>query len=120
MSVNKDIISVPAVEDEIAEESLYSDNSKLRLTDAVEYYKSLLAENNLIVSECSALISHEAMLIGEKIYKNTVDMLAENIIMSDEELIHANEVCEEVFLEQVEADASSDEYEPEEKKKKKN
>lgn len=115
MSVN--MIIVPTVANEIGKELLYSDNSKLRLTDAVEYFKSLLAANNLIVSECSSSISHEAMLIGEEIYKNTLDMLAKKSIVNDEELIHANEVFKEVFFEQVEAGASSDEYEPKEKKK---
>ncbi|GFY12559.1 HTH CENPB-type domain-containing protein [Trichonephila clavipes] len=38
-------------------------------------------------------------------------------MIHDEELIHAKELCEEVFFESVEVDSSSDEYEPEEKKR---
>ncbi|GFY70869.1 HTH CENPB-type domain-containing protein [Trichonephila inaurata madagascariensis] len=113
MSVNKDIVTVQAV----AETSLYSENSKLRLTDAVEYFKTLLKRNNLITSKCSGSISHEAMLMGEELYNYAVDMLAEKNMIHDEELIHANEVCEEVFFESVEVDSSTDEYEPEEKKR---
>ncbi|GFX39878.1 HTH CENPB-type domain-containing protein [Trichonephila clavipes] len=37
-------------------------------------------------------------------------------MIHDEELTHANEVCEEVFFESVEVDSRSDVYEPEEKK----
>ncbi|GFS34430.1 HTH CENPB-type domain-containing protein [Trichonephila inaurata madagascariensis] len=113
MSVNKDIVTVQAV----AETSLYSENSKLRQTDAVEYFKTLLKRNNLITSKCSSSISHEAMLMGEELYNYAVDMLAEKNMIHDEELIHANEVCE-VFFESVEVDSSSDEYEPEEKEHK--
>ncbi|GFY38348.1 HTH CENPB-type domain-containing protein [Trichonephila inaurata madagascariensis] len=57
------------------------------------------------------------MLMGEELYNYIVDMLAEKNMIHDEELIHANEVCEEVFFESVEVDSSSDEYEPEEKKR---
>ncbi|PRD31968.1 UNVERIFIED_CONTAM: hypothetical protein NCL1_21863 [Trichonephila clavipes] len=63
MSVNKDIVTVQAV----AETSLNSENSKLRQTDAVEYFKTLLKRNNLITSKCSSSISHEAMLMGEEL-----------------------------------------------------
>ncbi|GFV34483.1 valine--tRNA ligase [Trichonephila clavipes] len=113
MSVNKDIVTVQAV----AEISLYSENSKFRQTDAVEYFKTLLKRNNLITSKCSSSISREAMLMGEELYNYAVDMLAEKNMIHDEGLIHANEVCEEVFFESVEVDSSSDEYEPEEKKR---
>ncbi|GFY43838.1 valine--tRNA ligase [Trichonephila inaurata madagascariensis] len=111
MSVNKDIVTVQAV----AETSLYSENSKLRQTEAVEYFKTLLKRNNLITSKCSSSISHEAMLMGEELYSYVVDMLAEKNMIHDEELIHANEVCE-VFFESVEVDSLSDEYEPEKKR----
>ncbi|GFY63134.1 HTH CENPB-type domain-containing protein [Trichonephila inaurata madagascariensis] len=57
------------------------------------------------------------MLMGEEPYNYAVDMLAEKNMIHDEELIHANEVCEEVFFESVEVDSSSDEYETEEKKR---
>ncbi|GFS43769.1 HTH CENPB-type domain-containing protein [Trichonephila inaurata madagascariensis] len=104
MSVNKDIATVQTA----AETSLYSENSKLRQTDAVEYFKTLLKGNNLITSKCSSSISHEAML-REELYNYTVDILAEKNMIHDEELKHANEVCEEVFFESVEVDSSSDE-----------
>ena len=57
------------------------------------------------------------MLMGGEIYNYTIDILAEKNMVIDEELIHANEECEEIVFESVEADSSSDEYEPEEKKK---
>ncbi|GBN35808.1 Valine--tRNA ligase, partial [Araneus ventricosus] len=117
MSMNYDTASVSEVEDGTTQESLYSEVSKLRLKDAVIYYQGLLAQNNLISSESSASISHEAMLMGEEIFQNTLDILAEKIIVSDEELIHENERCQEVLFEKVEGDVSSDEYEPEEKKR---
>ncbi|GBL84584.1 hypothetical protein AVEN_149088-1 [Araneus ventricosus] len=84
MSMNYDTASVSEVEDGIAQESLYSEVSKLRLKDAVFYYQGLLAQNNLISSESSASISHEAMLMGEKNFQHPLDMLAEKIIVSDE------------------------------------
>ncbi|GFV59548.1 HTH CENPB-type domain-containing protein [Trichonephila clavipes] len=113
MSVNKDIVTVQAV-DEIF---LYSENSKSRQTDAVEYFKTLLKRNNLITSKCSSSISHEAMLMREELYNYAVNMLAEKHMIHDEELIHANEVCEEVFFESVEVDSSSEKYEPDQKKR---
>ncbi|GFY73942.1 HTH CENPB-type domain-containing protein [Trichonephila inaurata madagascariensis] len=57
------------------------------------------------------------MLMGEELYNYAVDMLAQRNMIHDKELIHANEVCEEVFFESVEVDSSSDEYEPKEKKR---
>ncbi|GFW28673.1 transposable element Tcb1 transposase [Trichonephila clavipes] len=50
------------------------------------------------------------MLMGEELYNYAVDMLAEKNMIHDEELIHANEVREEVFFESVEADSSTDEF----------
>ncbi|GFS53881.1 uncharacterized protein TNIN_370861 [Trichonephila inaurata madagascariensis] len=73
MSVNKDIVTVQAV----AETSLYSENSKLRQTDAVEYFKTLLKRNNLVTSKCSSSIAHEAMLMEVELYNYAVDMLVE-------------------------------------------
>ncbi|GBO19183.1 hypothetical protein AVEN_38867-1 [Araneus ventricosus] len=116
MSMNYDTASVSEVEDGTIQESLYSEMSKLRLKDAVIYYQGLLAQNNLISSESSASISHEAMLMDEEIFQNTLDFLAEKIIVNDE-LIHENERCQEVLFEKVEGDVSSDEYEPEGKKR---
>lgn len=109
MSANKDVVSAQTVEDEVTEDSVYSKHSKLLLTDAVEYFKTLLKENNLIISQCSNSISHEAMLMDEEIYKLTVDMLAEKNLVTDEELIHVNEVSDEIVFESVEVDSSSEE-----------
>ncbi|GBM69378.1 hypothetical protein AVEN_106123-1 [Araneus ventricosus] len=78
--------------------TLYSEVSKLRLKDAVIYYQGLLAQNNLISSESSASISHEAMLMGEEIFQNTLAILAEKIIVSDEGLIHENGRCQESYF----------------------
>ncbi|GBN40895.1 hypothetical protein AVEN_90562-1 [Araneus ventricosus] len=91
MSMNYNTASVSEVEDGTTQESLYSEVSKLRLKDAVICYQGLLAQNNLFSSESSASISHEAMLMAEEIFQNTLAILAEKIIVSDEELIHENE-----------------------------
>lgn len=115
MSVNEDVAGAQVV----AEDSICSGNSKLRLTDAVEHFQTLLKENDLIFSKCSSSISNEAMLMGEEIYNFTIEMLAEKTIVFDDTLIHENEICEEVFFEPVEEDHSSDEYEPREKQKRK-
>ncbi|GBN27229.1 hypothetical protein AVEN_210723-1 [Araneus ventricosus] len=77
MSMNYNTASVSEVEDGTTKESLYSEVSKLRLKDAVIYYQGLLAQNNLISSEPSASISHEAMLMGEEIFQNTLAVLPE-------------------------------------------
>ncbi|GBN26448.1 hypothetical protein AVEN_71060-1 [Araneus ventricosus] len=98
MSMNYNTASVSEVEDGTTQESLYSEESKLRLKDAVIYYQGLLAQNNLISSESSASISHEAMLTGEEIFQNTLAILAEKIIVNDEELIHENERCQESYF----------------------
>ncbi|GBN27236.1 hypothetical protein AVEN_210728-1 [Araneus ventricosus] len=68
--MNYNTASVSEVEEGTTQESLYSEVSKLRLKDAVIYYQSLLAQNNLISSEFSASISHEAMLMGEEIFQS--------------------------------------------------
>ncbi|GBN04977.1 hypothetical protein AVEN_115482-1 [Araneus ventricosus] len=102
MPMNYNTDSVSEVEDGTTQESLYSEVSQLRLKDAVIYYQGLLAQNNLISSESSASISHEAMLMGEEIFQNTLVILAEKIIVSDE-LIHENERCQENYFPQIES-----------------
>ncbi|GBO28495.1 hypothetical protein AVEN_24348-1 [Araneus ventricosus] len=97
MSMDYDIASVSEIEDGTTQESLYSEVSKLRLKDAVIYYQGLLVQNNLISSESSASISHEAMLMGEEIFQITWAILAEKIIVSDAELIHENERYQEIY-----------------------
>ncbi|GBN83211.1 hypothetical protein AVEN_15952-1 [Araneus ventricosus] len=99
MSMNYNTTSVSEVEDGTTQESLYSEVSKLRLKDAVIYYQGLMAQNNLISSESSASISHEAMLMGEEIFQNTLAILAEKIV-SDEGLIHENERLKPFHIDQ--------------------
>ncbi|GBL86562.1 hypothetical protein AVEN_194818-1 [Araneus ventricosus] len=81
MSLTYNIASVSEVEDGTTQESLYSEVSQLSLKDAVIYYQGLLAQNNLISSESSASISHEAMLMGEENFQNTLAILAEKITL---------------------------------------
>lgn len=119
MSENRRINFGLGVDDEAAEDSLHSYASKLKLKNAIVYLEGLLAENNLIASESSGIIDRESILIGQKLYENTLDLLSENIIIYEDELIHANEACEEMSYEKVEEQLFSDEYLPEEKKTKK-
>ncbi|GBO29804.1 hypothetical protein AVEN_60448-1 [Araneus ventricosus] len=98
MSMDYDTASASEVEDGTTQKSLYSEVSKLRLKDAVIYHQGLMVQNNLILSESSASISHEAMLMGEEIFQNTLAILAEEIIVSDAELIHENERCQESYF----------------------
>ncbi|GBN44124.1 hypothetical protein AVEN_257495-1 [Araneus ventricosus] len=98
MSLNYNTASESEVEDGTTQESLYSEVSQLSLKDAVIYYQGLLAQNNLISSESSASICHEAMLMGEEIFQNTLAILAKKIIVSDEELIHENERYQESYF----------------------
>ena len=92
---------------EIARESPYSDASKLKLKNALVYFERLLADENLIAPESSNTISRESVLIGEELYRNTVDLLGEKIMINEDELIHVNETCEEESYE-VEEYAISD------------
>lgn len=116
MSTQKEVASTSRSEEEILPGSLHSDKSKQQLKDAVIYYEQLLDENNLITSETSDTISHESMLIGQQFYESTLELLADRQLLVEEELIHENELCEEVSFEEVEEGLSSDEYEPEEKR----
>lgn len=118
MSGSEEIAGSSGLVEDITEDSLHSDKSKLLLKDAVTYFNALLVENDLITSEGSPSISHEAMLIAQKLYENVIDLMSENEIVIDEELLHENEVCEEVEFEENKKDDSSDEYEPPEKKSK--
>jgi len=55
------------------------------------HYEELLAENNLIALTSSATISDEIMLIRKELYDNTLEILDEKKLVTDEELIHMNE-----------------------------
>lgn len=66
--------------------SLHSDKSKLRLIDAIIYFEQLFLENDLVARESFGTISHEAIQIGEYLYKSTVEMLNNKIFVKAEEL----------------------------------
>lgn len=115
-----EVLPGSSVSEDIPDSSLHSDKSKVLLKNAVVYYESLLLKNNLIASNSSSVIPEEAILIGEELYNMTLELLNEKEFVHDEELIHANEVCEEVNFETVHDDSSPEEYEPEYKKSKPN
>ena len=102
--------------DEVEDESLHSDLSKLRLEYAVLYSEKLLFENDLVAPESSTVITEEAMLMGEELCHNCVEMLGEMKLITEEELISINEIDEEGLFEEVRREDSSEDYEPEEKK----
>lgn len=118
MSKSKELPGPSVSGDTIPESSLCSDKSKLLLKNAVVYYEGLLFENNLIASESSPIIPEDAISIGEVLYDTTLEILNEKQLIHDEELIHANEVCEEVSFDMVYDNSSPEEYEPEYKKSK--
>lgn len=60
---------VPFVNDEERDSSLYSEEAKQRLKDALEYCENLLARNNLISGSCSSAFKEEVMSIGKEILK---------------------------------------------------
>ncbi|KAL1493742.1 hypothetical protein ABEB36_009436 [Hypothenemus hampei] len=108
----------PSNVEEVPENSLNSEKSKLLLKDALVYYEHLLMENNLISVQSSSSISHEAMLIGQQLFENTLILLNENQFVIDDELLHEDEIGEETDFDITENNESSDEYEPEGKKSK--
>jgi hypothetical protein len=108
--------------DVIEEDSIHSEVSKQQLKDALVYFESLLRNSNLITAEPSSSINEEAMVIGEEMFQNTLQMLAEKTLVLDEDLIDINEIDDSGVFQEVETNLivneSSDEYEPDEKKKK--
>jgi len=96
--------------------------AKLQLKGAVVYMDKLLEENNLITPEPPSTVSYESMLIGEEMYHNAVQMIAEKKLITDEELIAIHEADENNFFRELEYNDSdcedSDEYQPDEKKAK--
>lgn len=113
----EEVAGSSGIGEEIPEESIHSDLSKLRLKDAVVYYEKLLTENNLIASTSSEEISREAMLLAGELYNNTLELLGEKTFVTEEELIHAHEDCEEFEendeqFEVPQSDSSPDEYIP--------
>lgn len=94
--------------------------TKLQLKGAVVYMDKLLEENNWITPEPPTTISYESMLIGEEMYHNTVQLIAEKKLITDEELIDIHEDNEKDFFQELEDNDSddSDEYQPDVKKAK--
>lgn len=108
-----------------------SEASKVLLKDALVYCEKVLLDSNLIASESSAVLSAEGILLGEKIYRKIMEILAENEIVmkdvtvtlmqngiDDDEVIMVDEPDEEGLFEEVKALApsnsrSEDEYDPE-------
>lgn len=72
-----------------------SEQSKQLLRDAVVYFEYRLAEEGLIAATPSSTVSHEALLIGDKIFASTVEMLTEYKLIEDDELISFDEADEE-------------------------
>lgn len=104
------------VDEECHEYSIHSAVAKRRLKDAFVYCESLLQEAEVIDTEASATISADAMVIGEELYRATMEMLGEKILIIDEDLIHCDEVDEEDQFREVEENSPDDEdYEPAEK-----
>lgn len=101
--------------------SLHSDESKSRLKNAILYMEQLLLENDLVARESSGTISHEAIQIGENLYKSTVEILNNKIFVETEELI-MQETDEECLFHEVQDDSEiqddSDQYILPEKEKK--
>ncbi|XP_046753391.1 uncharacterized protein LOC124416409 [Diprion similis] len=108
--------------DQIEEDSIHREVLKQQLKDALVYFESLLRNSNLIEAEPSSSLNEETMVIGEEMFQNTLEMLAEKSLVLDEELTDINEIDDSSAYEEVEtsliANESSDEYEPDEKKKK--
>lgn len=82
---------------------------------AVVYMNKLFEENNLITSETLSTISYESMLIEEEMYKNSLQMMAEKQLITDEELIAIHETDEENFFRELEDSDGSDDFESEKK-----
>ncbi|KAK2575623.1 hypothetical protein KPH14_011886 [Odynerus spinipes] len=111
--------SSTTADDECHEDSMHNAVAKHLLKDVFVYCDSLLQEADLIDTESSATISADAMAIGEELYQSTVEMLGEKVLVTDQDLIHFDEVEEEGLFREVEGDFSDDEdYEPAEKKAK--
>lgn len=93
-------------------ESLHSEESKLRLKNALIVLQKLLLKNHIIASKASPIIPHDAHLIGQEIFENIIHKLTEKQIIHDDELIDVYEECAEVVNEVDEDDDSWHKYEP--------
>lgn len=67
--------------------SLHSDESKLRLKDAIVYLEQLLLKNDLVARVSSGTISHEAIQIGKSLYESIIEILGNKTFVRTEELI---------------------------------
>jgi len=59
--------SPQTVESDSFTESLHSNESKLRLKEAIEHLEQLLLENDLVASESSKTISYKVMQMVEEL-----------------------------------------------------
>lgn len=98
-------------------------DSKVLLKSAFLYCEQLLVENDQISTEPPTAIKQEHMEIGEKMYHSIRDVIAENKLVTEDELITFDEIPQEGLWEEVEESASqapqphdeADDYEPPEK-----
>lgn len=97
-------------EHECDSNSLHSEESKLRLKDAIKHLEQLLLENDLVAPESSGTINHEAMQIGEDLYESTVEILGSKMFVETEELIMAESDDEEGLFEEIQDDDDSEQY----------
>lgn len=95
--------------------SLHSDESKLRLKEAIEHFEKLLLENDLVAQESSGRISNEAKQIGENIFESTVDILGDKTFVETEELFLQDDENVTGCESEEEQDDDSDIYVPPEK-----
>ncbi|XP_049940843.1 cilia- and flagella-associated protein 44-like [Schistocerca serialis cubense] len=96
----------------------HSEVAKQELKDALVYFESLLRNSNRIAAEPSSSINEESMVIGEEMFQNMLQMLAENTLVHDDELIDINEIDDNNAYEDNEMSPIANEYELDEKKKK--
>ncbi|XP_049769924.1 uncharacterized protein LOC126108656 [Schistocerca cancellata] len=95
------------------EYSVHSAVAKRQLKDVFIYCDTLLQEANIVDTEASATISADSMVIGEELYRATMEMLGEKILIIDNNLIHFDEVDQ--FCEVEENSSDIEDYEPVEK-----
>ncbi|KAI4474796.1 hypothetical protein M0802_015439 [Mischocyttarus mexicanus] len=105
------------------EYSVYLTNayaSKIELKGGLEYPSTLLLEDDLVTKELPSEINEKMIKIGEKIHQRIVKMIHNYTFVSDEELINKNETeVENVFHEFKKNSSDEENYEPQEKKRKK-
>lgn len=83
------------------------------MKDAIVYFEQLLLGNDLVTQDASAIISDEAIQIGEEIYELTISLLGTKTFIESEKLILIDEPDECVFHEM--QDKECEDYEVPEK-----